>query len=313
MQKRTLGKSAIQVAPIAFGGNVFGWTLDEKKSFEILDAFVAAGFNFMDTADTYSRWVPGNQGGESETIIGKWIKQRNNRSRIILATKVGGDMGEGRNLSKKYILKQVEKSLHRLQTDYIDLYQSHHDDNITPVEETLEAYSQLIREGKVRVIGASNISHDRLIASMECADKSNLPAYQTLQPLYNLYEREKFETEYKSICEKYALGVLPYYSLASGFLSGKYRSEEDVSKSLRGKGIHKKYMNEKGFGMLDALDKVSKQYHTVPASVAIAWLLSKPLIIAPVVSATSRQQLEEIIKGAELQLDKEAVEILEKG
>lgn len=312
MKKRTLGKSAIQVMPIAFGGNVFGWTLDEKRSFEMLDAFVAAGFDFIDTADTYSRWVPGNRGGESETIIGKWMKQRNNRSQIILATKVGGDMGEGKNLSKKYILKEVEKSLRRLQTDFIDLYQSHHDDNITPVEETLEAYSQLIKEGKVRVIGASNISKERLIASMECANNNNLPAYQTLQPLYNLYEREKFEVEYKNVCEKYALSVLPYYSLASGFLSGKYRSEKDISKSLRGKGIHKKYMNEKGFGILNALDKVRNQYHAAPASLAIAWLLSKPLITAPVVSATSKQQLEEIIQGAELQLDKDAVEILEK-
>lgn len=312
MQKRTLGKSAIQVMPIAFGGNVFGWTLDEKKSFEILDAFVAAGFDFIDTADTYSRWVPGNQGGESEIIIGKWMKLRNNRNRIIIATKVGGDMGEGRNLSKKYILKAVEKSLQRLQTDYIDLYFSHHDDNVTPVKETLEAYAQLIKEGKVRMIGASNLPQERLIASLESSTQNNLPAYQMLQPLYNLYERGKFETEYKNVCEQYSLGVLPYYSLASGFLSGKYRSEKDVSKSLRGKGIHKKYMNEKGFKILDALDKVSDRYHVSPATIAIAWLLSKPVVTAPVVSATSRSQLEDIIKATEIKLDKVDMEMLEK-
>lgn len=311
MQKRNLGKSDIEVAPIAFGGNVFGWTLDEKKSFNILDAFVSARFNFIDTADNYSRWYNENQGGESETIIGKWMKLRNNRSKVIIATKVGGDMGEGRNLSKKYILKHAEESLKRLQTDYIDLYQIHHDDHVTPVEETLEAYAQLIKEGKVRIIGASNLSPERLIASLESSEKNNLPAYQTLQPLYNLYERERFESEYKGLCKKYSLSVLPYYSLASGFLSGKYRSEKDISKSLRGKGIKKKYMNEKGFKILDALDKVSQQYHAKPATIAIAWLLSKPEITAPVVSATSRSQLEDIIKATEIKLDKNAIEELE--
>ncbi|MGH2644181.1 MAG: aldo/keto reductase [Chitinophagaceae bacterium] len=312
MLKKILGKSAIEIAPIAFGGNVFGWTLDEKRSFEVLDAFVTAGFNFIDTADTYSRWFPGNKGGESETIIGEWMKQRNNRNQIIIATKVGGDMGEGKNLSKKYILKQAENSLRRLQTDYIDLYFSHWDDNTTPVGETLEGYEQLIKEGKVRIIGASNLSPERFIASMECADKNDLPAYQMLQPLYNLYERERFESQYQQLCEKYSLGVLPYYSLASGFLSGKYRSEKDISKSLRGKGIKKKYMNEKGFKILETLDKVAAQYHASLATIAIAWLLSKPLITAPIVSATTQSQLEEIVKATEIKLDKAAIEILEK-
>lgn len=311
MQKKRLGESDMEVAPIAFGGNIFGWTIDEKKSFEMLDAFMASGYNFIDTADTYSRWVPGNQGGESETIIGKWMKRGNNRNKVIIATKVGGDMGEGRNLSKKYILKEVENSLRRLQTDYIDLYFSHWDDNVTPVEETLGAYAQLIKEGKVRMIGASNLSPERLTISMECAQNNNLPAYQVLQPLYNLYEREKFETHYQALCEKYALGVLPYYSLASGFLSGKYRSEKDISKSLRGKGIRKKYLNEKGVNILNALDKVSAKYQAKPATIAIAWLLFKPLVTAPIVSATNLQQLEDILKATEIKLDKESMEELE--
>jgi aryl-alcohol dehydrogenase-like predicted oxidoreductase len=312
MQKKRLGKSGIEVAPIAFGGNVFGWTIDEKKSFEMLDAFMASGFNFIDTADTYSRWVPGNRGGESETIIGKWLKWRNNRDKVIIATKVGGDMGEGRNLSKKYILKQVEDSLRRLQTDYIDLYQTHHDDPTIPVEDTLSAYAQLIKEGKVRIIGASNLSKDRLTGSLEAAIQNNLPVYQTLQPLYNLYEREKFETDYKGICEKYGLSVLPYYSLASGFLSGKYRSDNDISKSLRGKGIKKKYINERGFKILRALDKIAGEYQSQPATIAIAWLLSKSLVTAPVVSATNTHQLEEIIKATSIHLHNEAIEVLEE-
>lgn len=312
MQKKRLGESDIAVAPIAFGGNVFGWTIDEKKSFEMLDVFIASGFNFIDTADTYSRWVPDNQGGESETIIGKWMKRRNNRNEVIIATKVGGDMGEGKNLSKKYILKEIEDSLRRLQTDYIDLYFSHWDDNVTPVEETLEAYAQLIEEGKVRMIGASNLSPERLTASMEYAQNNNLPAYQVLQPLYNLYEREKFETQYQVLCEKYGLGVVPYYALASGFLSGKYRSGKDISKSLRGKGIGKKYLNEKGANILNALDKISAKYHAKPATIAIAWLLSNPLVTAPIVSATTPQQLEDILKATEIKLDKASMEELGK-
>lgn len=311
MEKRTLGKSGIEVAPLAFGGNVFGWTIDEKKSFGLLDAFVASGFNLVDTADVYSRWAPGNKGGESETIIGNWIKQRNNRSSIIIATKVGADMGNGKNNSKKYILESVEGSLKRLQTDYIDLYQTHYDDEVTAVEETTEAYAQLVKEGKVRAIGTSNMSAERLLKSLEASKAHNYPRYETLQPLYNLYDRQKFEEEYESICLEHNISVLNYYALASGFLTGKYRSEDDLGKSSRGGGI-KKYLTKRGFAILDALDTVSKEFNTTQASVAIAWLLAKPAVTAPIASATSTEQLETLINGINLKLTKEAVEQLDK-
>lgn len=311
MEKRTLGKSGIEVAPLAFGGNVFGWTIDEKKSFSLLDAFVASGFNLVDTADVYSRWAPGNKGGESETIIGNWIKQRNNRSSIIIATKVGADMGNGKNNSKKYILESVEGSLKRLQTDYIDLYQTHYDDEVTAVEETTEAYAQLVKEGKVRAIGTSNMSAERLLKSLEASKAHNYPRYETLQPLYNLYDRQKFEEEYESICLEHNISVLNYYALASGFLTGKYRSEDDLGKSSRGGGI-KKYLTKRGFAILDALDTVSKEFNTTQASVAIAWLLAKPAVTAPIASATSTEQLETLINGINLKLTKEAVEQLDK-
>lgn len=311
MKKRTLGKSGIEIAPLAFGGNVFGWTIDEKQSFSLLDAFTAAGFNLVDTADVYSRWTPGNKGGESETIIGNWIKQRNNRAGVIIATKVGADMGNGKNNSKKYILEAVEGSLKRLQTDYIDLYQTHYDDEITPVEETIEVYAQLVKEGKVRAIGTSNMSAERLLKSLETSKTHNYPSYETLQPLYNLYERQKFEEEYESICLEHNISVLNYYALASGFLTGKYRSEDDLGKSSRGGGI-KKYLNKRGFAILDALDKVSKEFDTTQASVAIAWLLAKPAVTAPIASATSIQQLETLINGVNLKLTKDAVRLLDK-
>lgn len=311
MEKRTLGKSGIEVAPLAFGGNVFGWTIDEKKSFSLLDAFVASGFNLVDTADVYSRWAPGNKGGESETIIGNWIKQRNNRSSIIIATKVGADMGNGKNNSKKYILESAEGSLKRLQTDYIDLYQTHYDDEVTAVEETTEAYAQLVKEGKVRAIGTSNMSAERLLKSLEASKAHNYPRYETLQPLYNLYDRQKFEEEYESICLEHNISVLNYYALASGFLTGKYRSEDDLGKSSRGGGI-KKYLTKRGFAILDALDTVSKEFNTTQASVAIAWLLAKPAVTAPIASATSTEQLETLINGINLKLTKEAVEQLDK-
>lgn len=314
MDKRLLGNSDISVAPLAFGGNVFGWTLDEKGSFELLDAFVAAGFNLVDTSDTYPRWVPGNKGGESETIIGRWMKERGNRDKIIIATKVGGDMGKGKkDLSKKYILEEAEDSLRRLQTDYIDLYQSHHDDTDTAVEETLEAYSRLVAAGKVRLIGASNLSPERLLQSLEASKREGYPAYQTLQPLYNLYDRETFEKGYESICREHALSVIPYYSLASGFLSGKYRSENDISKSPRGEGIQKKYLNERGLRILEALDQVSRRYDTTPATVAIAWLLANPLVSAPIASATNKEQLNALIRATQLKLDENALAILNKG
>ncbi|OZI08050.1 alcohol dehydrogenase [Siphonobacter sp. BAB-5385] len=312
MQKRALGKSNIEVAPLAFGGNVFGWTIDETTSFEILDAFVAAGFNFIDTADVYSRWVPGNIGGESETILGKWMKQRNNREQIILATKIGADNGKGHpDVSKAYILKGVEDSLRRLQTEYIDLYQTHYDNESTPVEETLEAYDQLVKAGKVRIIGTSNMSPERLKASLQASEKNGYPRYETLQPNYSLVERKEYEEIYEPIVREHQLSTINYYSLASGFLTGKYRSEADLAKSQRGQGV-KKYLNEQGLGILKALDEVAEEYKVTPASVALAWLMARPSVAAPIASATSLNQLQSFIQAAELSLHTEAIEKLDQ-
>ena len=310
MQKRDLGSTALQVYPITLGGNVFGWTIDEKRSFEILDAFIGAGFNFIDTADIYSRWAQGNKGGESETIIGNWLKKNKNREKVIIATKVGGDMGSGkRDLSKKYIIKAAEESLKRLQTDYIDLYQSHWDDENTPIEETLEAYAQLKEEGKVRHIGASNFSAERLKESLETAYENGLPAYETFQPHYNLYEREIFENGLEPICLGNNLGILNYYSLASGFLTGKYRSKEDAEKSQRG-GSAVKYLDERGLKILAALDKGAEELNTKQATVALAWLIHRPSVTAPIVSATSLSQLESIIKAPDLPITADQLEFL---
>jgi len=304
MEKRKLGKTDIKIAPLVFGGNVFGWTVDENKSFQLLDRFVEKGFNGIDTADVYSHWAVGNEGGESETIIGKWMKARGNRDQIIVATKVGSQMSpDKKGLSKKYILSEVEASLKRLQTNYIDLYQTHKDDPSTPIDETLEAYDQLIKEGKVRFIGASNLSPARLEKSLQISKEKNLPAYTTLQPNYNLYDRE-FENDYAEVVKKYNLGVITYYSIASGFLSGKYQSEKDFSKSPRGKGM-KKYMNQKGFAILDVLKDLSEKYESPFVSVALAWLIQNPLVTAPVASATSERQLDELMKATEIQLTKE--------
>lgn len=312
MQKRSLGKSNLEVAPLAFGGNVFGWTIDETTSFEILDAFVAAGFNFIDTADVYSRWVPGNIGGESETILGKWIKQRNNREQIILATKIGADNGKGHpDVSKAYILKGVEDSLRRLQTEYIDLYQTHYDNESTPVEETLEAYDQLVKAGKVRIIGTSNMSPERLKASLQASEKNGYPRYETLQPNYSLVERKEYEEAYEPIVREHQLSTINYYSLASGFLTGKYRSEADLAKSQRGQGV-KKYLNKQGLGILKALDEVAEQYKATPASIALAWLMARPSVGAPIASATSLDQLQSFIQAAELSLSAEAIEKLDQ-
>ncbi|PZR23795.1 MAG: alcohol dehydrogenase [Flavobacterium psychrophilum] len=312
MEKRQLGNTGLHVYPITFGGNVFGWTIDEKKSFEILDAFTGAWFNFIDTADVYSRWVPGNEGGESEIIIGKWMKAQGNRDKLIIATKVGSDMGSGKkDLSKKYILKAAEDSLKRLQTDYIDLYQTHWDDPTTPIEETLEAYAQLIKEGKVRHIGASNLTADRLKDSLQIAFANGLPAYETFQPHYNLYERAAFEDGLEPVCLGNNLGVLNYYSLASGFLTGKYRSEADLGKSQRGGGVAQ-YLNERGFKILDALDKVAAELNSTPATVALAWLIHRPSVTAPIVSATSINQLDSIIKAPDLKITNDQIELLTK-
>ena len=310
MEKRELGKSGIKVTPFCFGGNVFGWTADEKTSFDLLDALIDSGLDFIDTADVYSAWVPGNQGGESETIIGNWLKKSGKRDKVIIATKVGSPMGPDRKgLSKAYITRAVEDSLKRLQTDYIDLYQSHRDDQDTSQAETLQTYADLIKQGKVRTIGASNFSAARLKESLEISKKSGLEVYQTLQPEYNLYDREGYEKELEPLCLENRIGVITYYSLASGFLTGKYRSEDDLSKSQRGGGI-KKYLNGRGFRILDALDKVAGEYNTTPASVALAWVMARPGITAPIVSATSVKQLHEITKAVGLRLSDEALNLL---
>jgi aryl-alcohol dehydrogenase-like predicted oxidoreductase len=310
MEKRQLGHSGLDVFPLALGGNVFGWTADEPTSFKILDAFINAGFNLIDTADVYSRWIPGHQGGESETIIGNWMKQRGNRKKVLIATKVSSEMGPNmKGLSKPYILQAVEASLKRLQTDYIDLYQSHRDDPDTPIEETLEAYSVLIKQGKIRAIGASNFSAERLAQSIDTSKQNKYPQYQSLQPQYNLYDRADFETNLEPLCQKDGLGVICYFSLARGFLSGKYRSETDLSKSPRGQGI-KQYLNDRGFLILKALDAVAKQYQSTPASVALAWLISRPSITAPISSATSIEQLNDLIGATKLELDQVAIEQL---
>jgi len=309
MKKVNIKNTDLQIAPINFGGNVFGWTLDEKESFNILNKFEEGGFNFIDTADTYSWWVNG-KGGQSEEIIGKWMKEKKNRQDIVLATKVGSETKEhGFDISKKHILKSVDESLKRLGTDHIDLYYTHFDDKVTPVEETLSAYDEIIKAGKVRYIGASNISPERLIESFEVSEKNNLPKYVALQPHYNLVEREKFETEYASLVEKYGLSAFPYWSLAAGFLTGKYRTEEDFEKTTRGASI-KKYFDDKGKAVLSALDRISEKHQSQPATVALAWLLANPLITAPIVSATSERQLQTIFDAPKLHLDSEDLEIL---
>jgi aryl-alcohol dehydrogenase-like predicted oxidoreductase len=310
MKKRKLGDSGLEVSPLAFGGNIFGWTVDEATSFTLLDGFVAAGFNFIDTADVYSKWAPGNRGGESETIIGKWLKQNGNRKNVVIATKVGSEMSPAKKgLSKAYILRAVEDSLQRLQTDYIDLYQSHTDDPQTPLEEALEAYAQLIKEGKVRAIGASNYSVERLAQALEVSKRHRYPSYQSLQPLYNLYDRADYETKHEPLCLEKGLGVISYFSLASGFLTGKYRSEGDLTKSARGEMV-KKYLNDRGFRILKALDEVSKRLNSTPARVSLAWLIARPSITAPIASATSLEQLNELIEGTRLKLDQSSIELL---
>jgi aryl-alcohol dehydrogenase-like predicted oxidoreductase len=312
MNKRKLGNSGLEVAPLALGGNVFGWTVSDEKAFPILDAFVSAGFNLIDTADIYPRWVPGNQGGESEEIIGNWLKRSGKRKEVIVATKVGMEMGDGKKgLSKDYILRSADDSLRRLQTDYIDLYQSHKDDPETPLEETLEAYDQLIKQGKVRAIGASNYSAARLAEALNVSKSNGLARYESLQPLYNLYDRAVYEDELEPLCIEEGIGVINFYSLAAGFLTGKYRSEDDLSKSARG-GTVKKYLNERGFGIVEALDQVAAQYNSTPAQIALAWLMARPGITAPIASATSVEQLNDLIEATKLELDQPAIDLLDQ-
>jgi aryl-alcohol dehydrogenase-like predicted oxidoreductase len=311
MKKRKLGNSGLEIAPLAFGGNVFGWTADEPTSFKLLDAFVGSGFNFIDTADVYSRWIPGNPGGESETILGKWLKRSGNRQKVLIATKVGSEMGPGKKgLTKTYILSAVEDSLKRLQTDRIDLYQSHVDDPDTPMEETLEAYAQLIRQGKVRAIGASNFTAERLAQALTVSKQHGWPRYECLQPRYNLYDRADYETQLEPLCVENGLGVIPYFSLAMGFLTGKYRSETDQSKSARGQRVVKTFLNERGLSILSALDQVAKQHESTPAAVALAWLMARPSITAPIASATNLDQLNDMLAAAKLDLDHSSIEHL---
>jgi aryl-alcohol dehydrogenase-like predicted oxidoreductase len=309
---RQLGRSGLEVSPICLGGNVFGWTTDEAMSFRLLDAWVDAGMNFVDTADVYSRWVPGHAGGESEAIIGKWFRQNGKRNRVVLATKVGKPMGDAdKGLSKAYIRRAVEASLRRLKTEVIDLYQAHDDDDATPLEETLGAFAELVREGKVRAIGASNYTAPRLALAIATSERLGLPRYESLQPLYNLVERDAFEAELEPVCVEHGLGVINFYALASGFLTGKYRSAADLGKSVRGGGAGK-YLNERGLAVLGALDAVARTVGATPAQVALAWQIARPSITAPIASATTPAQLDELVAAARLTLDTPSIAMIDR-
>ncbi|MBK1492121.1 aldo/keto reductase [Pseudomonas aeruginosa] len=311
MTTRKLGNSGLEIPALVFGGNVFGWTADESTSFRLLDALLDAGLNCIDTADVYSRWVPGHQGGESETLIGKWLKRTGKRDRMVIASKVGMDMGNGhKGLSAAYIEQALERSLRRLQTDYLDLYQSHTDDPHTDLEETLSTYGELIKKGKVRVIGASNYDARRLLEARQVSARLNLPSYQSLQPEYNLYDRADYETNLEPTVEELGIGVISYYSLASGFLSGKYRNQADTAGQARGEKV-KGYLNERGVAILAALDEVAEQYNANPTQVALAWLIARPTVTAPIASATSLEQLDDLIAATHLKLDEQAIHRLD--
>jgi aryl-alcohol dehydrogenase-like predicted oxidoreductase len=311
MKKQRLGRSSLEVAPLALGGNVFGWTADEKRSFEVLDAFVAAGFNLVDTADAYSKWIPGHVGGESERMIGQWLERRGRRDDVLIATKVGMEMAPGdKGLSRAYIFKAVDRSLERLKTDYIDLYQAHTDDKSTPLEETLGAFAELVKAGKVRAIGASNYDAERLAAALAVSRKENLPRYESLQPWYNLYDRAGFEGPLADLCRREQLGVIPYFGLASGFLTGKYRTLKDTEGSARAYRV-KEMLDERGLRILAALDAVGARYEATPAQVSLAWLRAHG-IVAPIASATSAKQLEELAGSADVELDAAAVAELDE-
>ncbi|MBW4091252.1 MAG: aldo/keto reductase [Proteobacteria bacterium] len=311
MEKRRLGRSAITLAPLAFGANVFGWTADAAMSFRLLDQFLAAGFDFVDTADVYSRFHPGNKGGESETIIGDWLAARGGRDRVVIASKCGVEMGPGmKGLSRRYIMAAVEASLTRLQTDYIDLYQAHRDDPETPLEETLAAFADLIAQGKVRAIGASNYTAPRLAEALETSARLGLPRFESLQPLYNLVERPAFEGELEALCLREQIGVIPYYALASGFLTGKYRTAADAQGRTRGSRAEK-YLNPKGLAVLEALDTVAAQVGAKPAQVALAWMIARPSITAPIASATNPEQLAELMAAPAITLDAAAIALID--
>ncbi|MDE1160771.1 MAG: aldo/keto reductase [Acidobacteriaceae bacterium] len=302
MQKRSLGKSNLEIVPLVLGGNVFGWTADEATSFRILDAFVDAGFDAVDTANMYSAWVPGHKGGESEAVIGRWFAKSGKRDKVVLFTKVGNPMGDGsKGLKKAYILQQVEDSLQRLQTDYIDLYQSHMDDDTTPFEETLEAYQTLIQQGKVKAIGASNYKGARLAEAIELAQQKALPTYVSLQPEYNLYDRAAYEADLAPVVEKYGLAVIPYWPLASGFLTGKYKTKEDAAGAKRA-GMVGKYFDDRGLKILKALAEVAEESGAEQATVTLAWLLAQPTITAPIASVSKPEQLDALLASVSLKL-----------
>jgi len=310
METRPLGHSGLAIAPLVLGSNVFGWTVDEATSFALLDAFVDAGFSAIDTADTYSRWIKGHVGGESETIIGRWLKRSGKRGKVFIATKVGSDMGEGRCLRKDYVLRAAEACLKRLQIDCIDLLQSHFDDEVTPVDETMQAFAQLIAQGKVRVVGTSNMSLERLKASLAASKRLGIPRYESLQPNYNLYDRVDFESQYAPICAAEGLGVITYYSLGGGFLTGKYRSAAEAAQNLARGGKVKGYFDARGQRILRALDVVTTRQGATPAQIALAWLIARPGITAPIASATDLTQLNEIMQAPRLTLTDEDLAVL---
>jgi aryl-alcohol dehydrogenase-like predicted oxidoreductase len=313
MEYRQLGRSGLNVSPICLGGNVFGWTADERTSFAILDAWVDAGFNFIDTADVYSRWAPGHSGGESETVIGKWLRQGGRRDKVVIATKVGFDMGEGRGgLSPRWISRAVDDSLRRLNVEQIDLYQAHKDDESTDLQATLEAFAKVVESGKVRAIGASNYSAPRLAEALKTSERMGVPRFESLQPLYNLYDRAVFEKELQPLCVREGIGVFNFYALAAGFLSGKYRRPEDAAKSARGANTVNRYLNERGLKILSALDEASKRTGAPQARIALAWVMAQPGITAPIASASHVSQLQEIVKAAELQLDPGTLQLLDR-
>ena len=308
--KRRLGNSSLEVGPWALGGNVFGWTADEATSFKLLDAFIDAGLNLIDTADVYSKWIPGHKGGESETIIGNWLAKRGCRDKVLIATKLGVEMGPSEvGLSAAYMKRAVERSLARLKTDYIDLYQAHRDDADTPMEETLSAFGELIKAGKVRAIGASNFKANRLAEALQTSAAKGLPRYESLQPWYNLYDRADFEGGLADLCRKENVGVIPYFSLASGFLTGKYRSERDLQGKARGYRV-KDMLNERGFRILKALDTVAAEVHATPAQISLAWLVARG-VTAPIASATTLDQFQELLGATSLKLSPEAVRLLD--
>jgi aryl-alcohol dehydrogenase-like predicted oxidoreductase len=315
MLMRTLGRTGMKVAALCLGGNTFGWTTDQKASEAVLDAYTEAGGNFIDTADIYSKWVPGNTGGESETVMGNWMAARRNRQAVIVATKLGGPMGPGPNdggLSRRRMMQAVEASLTRLQTDYIDLYQAHWDDRDTPLDEALRAFDDLVRQGKVRYIGASNHVAWRLTRALWESDRRGYVRYECLQPKYNLVIREEYERELEGLCLEQGIGVIPYSSLASGFLSGKYKKGADKPATARAAGVEKIYMNDRGFRVLAAVEKVAAGAGATPAQVALSWLVHRPGITAPIASATSPAQLQELIGGIELKLDAGATTTLDQ-